>query len=96
MNNLLRGKVEENNLYETKIRSLQQELDSQKKTTSDYDYRFTQINQEIQTRVTTYETKIKQYTQENDDLRRRLQELADSNRKLSEYENRIMLLSQEL
>ena len=35
-------------------------------------------------------------SQDNDDLRRRLSELGDVNRKVSEYENKIMLLSQEL
>ena len=39
---------------------------------------------------------MKQSMQENDELRRRLQELADVNRKLAEYENRIALMSQEL
>ena len=33
---------------------------------------------------------------ENDELRRRLQELTDVNRKLSEYENRIGQMSQEI
>ena len=32
--------------------------------------------------------------QENDELRRRLQELGDVSRKVAEYENRIALMSQ--
>ena len=53
-------------------------------------------SQEWKTKVTTYESRITQVTNENEDLRRRLQELNDVNRKLAEYENRIALMSQEI
>ena len=36
-----------------------------------------------------YEARLKQAAQENDELRRRLNDLGDVNRKLSEYENRM-------
>ena len=39
---------------------------------------------------------MKQMGQENEELRRRLQELGDVNRKVAEYENRIALMSQEI
>ena len=39
---------------------------------------------------------MKQIGQENEELRRRLQELGDVNRKVAEYENRIALMSQEI
>lgn len=35
--------------------------------------------------ITNYEIKVKQFQQENDDLRRRIQDLADVNKKISEY-----------
>lgn len=44
--------------------------------------------------VTTYETKLKQSYNEIEEYRRKIQEYGDVNRKLSEYENRIVLLSQ--
>ena len=53
-------------------------------------------SQEWKTKVTTYESRITQVTNENEDPRRRLQELNDVNRKLAEYENRIALMSQEI
>ena len=43
-----------------------------------------------------WETKWTRITQENDELRRRLNELTEVNRKVAEYENRIALLSQEM
>lgn len=47
-------------------------------------------------KITTYESTLKKTSQENDELRRRLQELGDVNRKLSDYETKIAMLSQEL
>jgi len=46
--------------------------------------------------MSIYESRVRQTQQENDELRRRLQELGDANRKLAEYDNRIALLSQEI
>ena len=40
--------------------------------------------------------RLKQALQENDELKRRLQELSDVNRKVAEYENRIALMAQEI
>lgn len=40
------------------------------------------------------EGRLRQTMQENEDMRRRLQELGEVNRKLAEYENRIALMSQ--
>jgi uncharacterized small protein (DUF1192 family) len=42
------------------------------------------------------EVRLKQALQENDELKRRLQELSDVNRKVAEYENRIALMAQEI
>lgn len=65
INLVLRTKVEENASLETKNRNLQQELDGHKKGISDYEFRFTQATQELQTRIVTYETKFKQASAEN-------------------------------
>ena len=51
---------------------------------------------ELQRKVTTYESTLQNYTRENEELRRRLQELNELTRKVSEYENKIALLAQEL
>lgn len=60
---------------------------------SEYEYKYTQISQEYQTKITTYETKIKQVILENDEYKRKLQEVGDQSRKIPEYEKRIILLS---
>ncbi len=65
INLVLRTKIEENSNLETRNRNLQQELDGHKKGIADYEFRFSQTTQELQTRITTYETKLKQATGEN-------------------------------
>ena len=92
----LKKKMEENSTLENSIYKLQQQNDELRRGGSEYEYKYTQITQEYQTKFTTYETRIKQVSTENDDLRRRLQELGDVNRRLSEYENRIATMSQEI
>ena len=42
------------------------------------------------------EMKVRSLTQDNEELRRRLNDLGEANRKIAEYENRIALLSQEI
>ena len=87
------------------IRSKSEENDGLRRSLQEYEVKY---SQEWQSKITTYESRIrqsnqdreslenriKQLTQENDDMRRRLQELNDANRKLAEYENRIAILSQ--
>ena len=54
-------------------------------------------NNEYEITITQqWETKWTRVTQENEELRRRLNELAEVNRKVAEYENKIALLSQEI
>ena len=40
--------------------------------------------------------KVRGLTQDNEELRRRLNDLGEANRKIAEYENRIALLTQEI
>lgn len=47
-------------------------------------------------KITTFESRTKQLVQENDDMRRNLQDAGNITRKISEYENKIVVLSQEL
>lgn len=42
------------------------------------------------------EQKLTALTTENDEMRRTLRDLSDSNRRLADYESRITLLSQEV
>ncbi len=74
---------------------------------SEWEFKY---SQEWQSKLTTYESRIrqnnqdreglegrlKQTLQENEELRRRLQELGDISRKVAEYENRIALMSHEI
>ena len=54
------------------------------------------MKNEWTTKVTMYEQKITSINRESDQLKRRLQEVSEANRKLAEYENKIALMSQEL
>ena len=107
LNNALRIKVEESTVFEKKVRSLDDENDQLRRSQNELEYKFTQ---EWQSKITSYESRIrqssldrdgvesrlKQALQENEEMRRRLQELSDITRKVSEYENRIALMSQEI
>lgn len=53
------------------------------------------FEKEVKPQFAQYETHLASLSKENEDLRRRLQEAGDFNRKLVEYENKIVLLSQE-
>jgi chromosome segregation ATPase len=96
LTNQLGQKNEENINLEKRLRALQQELDLAKRGTTDFEYKITQISQEYQTKILGYESRIKQVSGENEELRRRLQDLGDINKKISEYEYRNTQLSQEV
>ena len=51
---------------------------------------------EYEVTIQEWQTKYTRITQDNEELRRRLTDLGEVNRKVSEYENRMMMLSQEL
>jgi hypothetical protein len=51
-------------------------------------------NENMRRLISDYEFKLKQLTQDNEELRRRLQGLTDTTRKVADYENRITMLSQ--
>ena len=107
LNNALRIKVEESAGYEKRLRALDEENERLRRSQNELEYKY---SQEWQSKITTYESRIrqsdkdregiegrlKQVMQENDELRRKLQELGDINRKVAEYENRIALMSQEI
>ena len=86
LNENLRLKVNENSNSEIKTRNLLQEIEALKRRNNEYEITITQ----------QWETKWTRVTQENEELRRRLSELAEVNRKVAEYENKIALLSQEI
>lgn len=96
LTNQLGQKNEENINLEKRLRALQQEHDLAKRGTIDFEYKITQISQEYQTKILGYESRIKQVSGENEELRRRLQDLGDINKKISEYEYRNTQLSQEV
>lgn len=61
---------------------------------SEIEYRITQVTQEYQLKITTYESRVKQISQENDELRRNVQDLSNVSRKVSDYENKIVIMNQ--
>ena len=75
--------MEESSNSDGKIRGLYGELEQSRKQNSEYELRLTQITQEWQLRV-------KQYSDENDSLRRRMTEQENSWRSESEeYKRRL-------
>lgn len=48
---------------------------------------------EINRRITVYEENQLRLTRENEDLRRKLQEIVEFNRRLKEYEERVRLIT---
>ena len=57
------------------------------------------VNNNLRMKVdenSSLEMKVRTLTQDNEELRRRLNDLGEANRKIAEYENRIALLTQEL
>ena len=121
LNGTLKKKVEENSNFENRLYQLTQEIErlngvlkqkvdeneALRRSQSEWEYKY---SQEWQSKITTYESRIResnmdrenlenrlrQLSQENDELKRRLQELSDVNRKVAEYENRIALMAQEI
>ena len=57
------------------------------------------VNNNLRMKVdenSSLEMKVRTLTQDNEELRRRLNDLGEANRKIAEYENRIALLTQEI
>ena len=100
LNGILRKKVDDNSNLENKNRSLVSEIDGLRRQNGEYEYKITQISQEWQSKFVTLEGRLKQFTNENDELRKRMQDQNENWRqergKLGEYENKIALLSQEI
>ena len=71
---------------------MQQEIDGLRRGGSEFEFKL----QEYQSTISSLEGRLKSANQENDELRRRLGELSDVNRKVAEYENRIALMSSEI
>ena len=89
LNGNLRSKVDENSQLENNNRFLLQDIENQKRRLSEYEIT---VTQEWQSKLLRYtqeldESKYKssRYIQENEDLRHRLNELNEANRRLSEY-----------
>lgn len=48
LNTVLKGKAEENSIYQNTIRSLEQQVEMLQRGTGDYDEKFVQVSQELQ------------------------------------------------
>jgi chromosome segregation ATPase len=92
LNGLLRSKGEEVASAQSKIRIIEHDHDSLQRRNSEHESTIT----ELKRLKTTLEERVTGAGSENEELRRSIRELADSNRRLSDYESRITLLSQEV
>ena len=86
LNGNLRNKLDEISSLEQKNRTLVQEIEMLRRKNSENEILIVQ----------EWQTKYNRILQDNDDLRKRLTELSEVNRKVAEYENQIALLSQEI
>ena len=107
LNNALRLKVEESTGMEKRVRAAEEENERLRRGQSELEFKY---GQEWQSKITTYESRIRQSNQdreglearlrqaaqEAEELRRRLQELGEVSRRVAEYENRVALMSQEI
>ena len=75
-------KNEENLELQSRLRGLADELESSRRGKSEFEYRITQINQEWQSKITTYESRITMITQENEGLKKRLSDGGEVSRKV--------------
>ena len=60
------NKNEEVNRLQGQLRTLQQDIDSSRRGQSEYEYKITQINQEWQSKFSTFESRFNQLNNEND------------------------------
>ena len=77
--------MDENNNLENAIRNIQIDFDNLRRSSKG--------NED---KISTYDIKIKQISQENDELKRRINDLSDVNRKVGDYENSVGTLSAEI
>jgi hypothetical protein len=54
------------------------------------------MHKELKNQSSVFEQRVVVLSHENEELRKNLRELSDANRKISEYENRLILLSKEI
>ena len=85
---------------ENNNRNLVQEVESMRRKNSEYEITIVQEWQmkykKLGSENDDLRNELSRCSQDNEELRRRLVELGDVNRKVGEYENRLTLLGQEL
>ena len=57
-------------------------MESSNRGKNEYEYKITQINQEWQSKFSSFEMRVTQMNNENDELRRKLQEKGDLSRRI--------------
>ena len=92
--------------YEQKLRGITQENEQLSRRLHQYDTKLNYANKQIQrlnsvirSKVeegNSYDSKVRSLFDQNENLNRRLQELTVANRKISEYDGKITILSQEI
>lgn len=76
--------------------SLAQQNEALKRRVEGYESSYTTYEIEVKKRFASFEQNNALLNKENEELRRKLQEASELNRKLAEYESRLAILSQEL
>ena len=79
-----------------KNRQLSQENDVLKKKVDGFQISIKNYEAEVKRRFETYDQGIAQLNKDNDQLRRRLQQLSQQNSVLGDYEAKLALMSQEI
>lgn len=87
----MRIKVDELNSSEQRVRSLSQDLESARRKAGETE---TTIVSEFRSKITIFEQQITTITHENDDLKRKLRDSGDLQRKVADYESKMALMTQ--
>ena len=76
LNNALRLKVEESTGYEKRIRAIEDENERLRRAQNEYEYKY---SQEWQSKITTYESRIRQFSLDKEGLEGKLKQALQEN-----------------
>ncbi len=91
LNQVLKSKSDEANTLDSKLRNSKSELDMLRKKAQEME---SGIMIELQSKLSLYEQKNNSLNQENEEMRSRINQLLDGNRRLADYESKLQIASQ--
>ena len=91
LNQVLKNKSDEANTLDSKLRNSKSELDMLRKKAQEME---SGIMIELQSKLSLYEQKNNSLNQENEEMRSRINQLLDGNRRLADYESKLQIASQ--